>query len=659
MLRIVLALSWTLILSACLIEDSYEDTPAPRVSSEEISISGGQIQSTDNRLTLTFPDGVLAASTEISILQLTEEEIEERYPDIEDTDFVYELGPDGYTFLQPIEVTYLLPSDANNNQPRALISASGGVLESLSDVVYNPETGEITGLLSHFSDVLAVAWNTSFDYPETIENIVNTPPLEFTATASAGGAQGLNVDTIGGDASFAPVTTSGTDRYITINSYSAEINNYDTAGPAATGSATISFSCNEAGIDGIRYRFIWTDEKLAQFDELIQGSVDLETEVTCLATVTEPDEEEPPLPILTSVIVDTGNAPEAIKKAGSPPYTFSPEDTVQRFLVSGTNLLTIVNALGVVIDTFELFVETYGTLYLQHSTSGDHYFAYGPEGRALCPMEEGAFCQVDIPTGSNTTSAEYGVDANGNEVFNEVYRVRGGEVMLTEEQDQFWQEENFFDNEVVNPSTGLTFNATVPFLFAYEPLTPSIGVGITENGTGVFIDNNAQTVTEFSDSLGAGLRDIECAQFSPGEYGCAIQSFTDATITPCGGSSAEDFSCGEFVSAGDGVSLGVAVSDQGNLIVAGADFTDSSIHIVEFTPEFETGLKLEFPLSTWLQVTGEVGFVFSLLGHAEIDPESDAILVSGNGSDNAAILSIDELAELDIGGASGMTVWFN
>jgi hypothetical protein len=192
-------------------------------------------------------------------------------------------------------------------------------------------------------------------------------------------------------------------------------------------------------------------------------------------------------------------------------------------------------------------------------------------------------------------------------------------------------------------------------LFAYEPLTPVSGIGISADGHGFFIDLAADTAIEFSDALGAGLRDIECAQFSAGNYGCAIQSFTDQTITPCGGSSAADFTCGDAVAAGDGVSLGVAVNDAGNLAVVGADYTDSSIHAFEFTPLLGLELQAEFHEEQWSNL---VDIPVSVVAHAELDASNDSIILTGNGSDNAAIIPIDDLGQIDIGGAEDMAVWF-
>ena len=119
------------------------------------------------------------------------------------------------------------------------------------------------------------------------------------------------------------------------------------------------------------------------------------------------------------------------------------------------------------------------------------------------------------------------------------------------------------------------------------------------------MDTSACTAIEFSDTLGQGLRDIECDQFSTGNYGCAIQSFDDATITACSGSSGADFTCGSAVPAGDGVSLAATVNDAGNLAVMGADFTDSSISrstpnlILLYFPAMAPIMPESSPWMTW------------------------------------------------------------
>lgn len=639
-------------------------------STEEIAVTGGEITSTDDRLTLDFPDGALATNTEISVTKLTDTEIAELFPGLEGADFVYQLEPSGYTFLEPITVSYLLPMDADLENPRVLLSVSNGITEGLEDVTYDPETGIVTGTLAHFSEVIALPVGVELDEVPTLELYVGDPPttveVEARSVIAPNGAEtipgvivtsyGITVDGIGGDNSFQPMTASGADRYVTITNFDTSYGFYDN-GDLAVGNLSFDVACNEQGIETITYRFKYEDRLIVQVGEFVRGTFDAETEVTCIEHDTPEPPETPETPVQTSVGVDVGSGAEAVKAAGSPPYDFNPEDTQQRFITTSETLMTIFNAAGQIIQTRELFGLFYGAIYMQHSQSGDYFMAYGSDGKSLC-LVEGGFCQIDTPVfsnpqGNNTTSAEYGVDANGNEVHNEVYRVRNGIVMHTKEEDLTWQEENVFDNEIIDPVTGFSINATVP-LFAYEPLTPSTGVGISAEGNGYFIDLEADTRIEFSDSLGSNLRDIECDQFSPGSYGCAIQSFGDSTITACAGTSAEDFTCGDPIAAGDGVSLDVAVTDAGNLAVVGGDFTDSSLHAIEITPTLVIAVQVEFtsvdlgPLNLGLA---------SGIGHVALIPGEDAVVLTGNSSGNAQYIPLDDLAELDVVGAIAVGAW--
>lgn len=685
-LKVSLALIVCVFLSACrlgggdagqIILDGNEASFAgisADTSTEEIAVTGGEITSTDDRLTLDFPDGALATATEISVTKLSADEIEALYPGLEGADFVYQLGPSGYTFLEPITVSYLLPMDADLENPRVLLSVSNGITEGLEDVTYDPETGIVTGTLAHFSEVIALPVGVVFTQEvPNVTHYVGDPPLAVTVsvqgrTASNGAetipgvevssAFGISPDFVGGDERFSPVTATGTDRIITVSDFSTSYRAND-LGDRPYGSVSFSVTCHEFGIDKVKYRFRYEDRLIVGFGEFIDQTFDVQTTVNCFE---HDPPEEPETPAQTSIGVDVGAGAEAVKAAGSPPYEFNPEDTQQRFITTSETLMTIFNAAGQIIQTRELFGLFYGAIYMQHSQSGDYFMAYGSDGKSLC-LVEGGFCQIDTPVfsnpqGNNTTSATYGVDANGNEVHNEVYRVRNGIVMHTKEEDLTWQEENVFDNEIFDPETGFSINATVP-LFAYEPLTPTTGIGISAEGNGYFIDLEADTRTEFSSTLGSNLRDVECDQFSAGDYGCAIQSFGDATITACGGTSAADFTCGEPVDAGDGVSLGVAVNEAGNLAVVGADFSDDSIHVVEFTPEFGVNLQVEF-FTADLNTAFDLGLM-AAVGHVSLVPAIDAILVSGNDSGTSWVLNIDEIAEsefLNAAGAAPMAEWF-
>lgn len=673
--KFVFILFLSLLLTACPFQEGV-DTPAiPAVTTQEISSTGGQTMSGDQRLTLTIPAGALATPTDITITTLSAAEIAEKYPDVSDIDFVYELGPDGTTFIEPIEVSYLLPTGADLDTPRALFAISNGTAQALDNIFFDTETGTVSGELSHFSDVLSVPLSFSIDFPNNRTISVST--VGYTLIYKVVLNETADTQFFGDiftDPDFEETTISGENRPIQIGDFSLNDLAFQNIFISDTDDTDgeIPFHCVEAGTDGIRFRVKYIDTVNPfssdsginlPLGDPVEGTFELRAVITCTGVLTpieieEPEEEETlEEEVLSLFEVNAGQDPEAVKKAGAPPYTDTPANTLQRFIVSGVEQVTIFNIAGELIRTIQLFVETFGSLYLQHSTAGDFYLAYGPDGKSLCPIPDG-FCQIDTPvfnnpTGNNTTSAEYGVDANGNQVFNQAFLVRNGSLDHITESGGGFQ-----TTAVFNGSAGFMPNTTVP-LFAYEPLTPFTGIGITSDGHGYFIDHSSDSITEFSDSLGSGLRDVECDQFSSGAYGCAIQSFDDATITPCGGTNASDFSCGAAVDAGDGVSLAAKVNDAGNLAVVGADYSDSSIHAIEFTPAFGIVLQAEFFPTQYLSIfSGAVGPSFSFLGHVEMDPFSDTIQASGNGSGNVVIIPIDELGGLVGTTGAGMTFWF-
>lgn len=665
--RSLLVLNLTLLLTACPFEGSGVFPSIPTVNSKQISASGGELMSGDQRLRLIFPSGALSSATVISITELSDAEILEKYPEFPEVDIIYDLSPDGLSFLEPVQFTFLLPDSADLDIPRTFLTISNGVATALENVVYNPIDGTVTGTLTHFSDILSLPLGVTIDSPQVLDHFVGATLGSIVSTAKS---RSVVIRRPVKNPEFSPVE-SDDDPFVTVSvdemyvlresvkiaSRTETILSIKTIEDVEFLSIRdarldIGFSCNDIGVDIIEYQFFYRVRE-AYKSVAVEGTIDLQTEVTCLG-ISNPEEEIiPPGLVPTLSVITAGQAPEAVKKAGSPPYADQPENTAQRFITSGLTAMTIFDIAGEVIENIQRFAGSFGALYLQHSSAGDFYLAYGPNGRELCALPDG-FCQIDSPAVSNpnTTSVEYGVNANGNQVFNQAYRVRGGSLRHTTEDGAGWQE-----IEVFNGAAGQMTNTTLP-LFAYEPLTPFVGIGITSDGHGYFIDVNADTQTEFSAALGAGLRDIECDQFSAGNYVCAIQSFSDQTITPCGGSSAANFSCGVAVAAGDGVSLGVAINDDGNLVVIGADYTDSSIHALEFNPALGLEFQLEIFYSDWISLYSEVGAVFSLAAHVELDAENDSIILTGNGSSNAAIIPLDALGGLSVFGADSLVTWF-
>jgi hypothetical protein len=160
----------------------------------------------------------------------------------------------------------------------------------------------------------------------------------------------------------------------------------------------LPFGCIAAGSDAIKFRIKYYDT-ISPFDSAFlitgvsaQGSFDLLTNVTC--TGTAPD---------SSAIFGTGLNPEAIKTAGGPPYptiqnTSVPSTTLQRYIVSGSDSMKVVDSNGAEIISADIFGASYGVLYLQHSTTGDFFAAIGPTGQRLCSLVPNPYLSNRIPS---------------------------------------------------------------------------------------------------------------------------------------------------------------------------------------------------------------------------------------------------------------------
>lgn len=357
-------------------------------------------------------------------------------------------------------------------------------------------------------------------------------------------------------------------------------------------------------------------------------------------------------------LFSAGSGAEAVKKAGEPPYdefdgVTVPSTDLQRYIVSGADTVKVVDINGEEIFSETLYSPTYGALYLQHSILGDYYFSISAYGMSRCPIPDG-FCQIDTHGANNSTSVEYAVDENGNRLSNEAYRIREGALLHLTEITEGWQETEVFNG---SSTPGLP---NFESLFAYDALSPDSGIGVTAEGKVYFIDLTAGAATEVAADVGTGLRDVACDQMADGAYGCAIQSYADATVTPCSGSSSVDFSCGEAVSAGDGVSLGVATTVDNTLAVVSGNLTNSSIYLFEF--DFSGGafcqtLNVEWTPTQYLSLFAETGLDLSGIWHVALDADNDRGIVSGFDSGTVGIISLDEAGSQL--GQNGYTFWFN
>jgi len=174
-----------------------DPNPNPNIVSEDIGPDGGSITSNDGLLTLTIPAGALGNVETITIAPLAAEELGSEFDQLVDAEGiaeVYELGPDGLVFDQPVAVNFgseqtpLQTNDTLNVFSEFMFTSSNGTLElldSLQTVVdFDDGTVTVQGQLSHFSPLVTTQANSGvsffiLDVPDKLEIGGN-----FTANAS-------------------------------------------------------------------------------------------------------------------------------------------------------------------------------------------------------------------------------------------------------------------------------------------------------------------------------------------------------------------------------------------------------------------------------------------------------------------------------------------
>ena len=130
-----------------------------------IGPAGGTAMSPDGRLTLAFPAGAVGSMTPITIGIVGAEALSAEFDGIT-PDIVYELGPDGTAFPEPVTVT-LRPTDqpvvsgtgVSLNLPLLASDSSAGAEALANQTTSITDGGTLlaTGELTHFSRVFAIA----------------------------------------------------------------------------------------------------------------------------------------------------------------------------------------------------------------------------------------------------------------------------------------------------------------------------------------------------------------------------------------------------------------------------------------------------------------------------------------------------------------------
>ena len=132
-------------------------------------------------------------------------------------------------------------------------------------------------------------------------------------------------------------------------------------------------------------------------------------------------------------------------------------------------------------------------------------------------------------------------------------------------------------------------------------------------------------------------------------------------MTFCGGRNLDDFTCNSTSTpAGDGVSSGAATNEQGNAVFASVSFGNGSITLLEVTPNLTVQNSINLD-SDFLNDLLDPDMVLNP-GHIDLSPYSDSVLMTGNSSDNVAILPLDRIADAleatDPADAAVIREWF-
>ena len=328
---------------------------------------------------------------------------------------------------------------------------------------------------------------------------------------------------------------------------------------------------------------------------------------------------------------------EGVIRAPAGPYKYKPANKAQRYVAASSKKITVFTSYGEIIATRSRNLAAYGALYLEHSIVSDFLFIFGPNGKEICPIDEG-FCQIDSPgiSNKNTTDAKYGRNSQGKKVYNEILRVRGGILTKISEDGEGFKDEEVFD--------GTNMPDATENLVSFDPLSPNTGLGASEDGIVYFINTNTDDAARINDnSVGTDIRDVVCEMLGNGIFACAIQSFIDKKLSLCVGSDESDFECGPAVDVGDGVSIGVAKTSDGNIGVVSTSYADGLIYLTEFTPTFGVKMNLQFDPGEFFALHLETELPVTYIGHAELDAEANALMVTGYNTGDLAFILFDDL----------------
>ena len=194
-----------ILLTSCGGGGSSGGGGATNSVAETFDASGGELSSSDGQLTLMLPEGALDGNTQISIKQISPDDLPDAFDDLGITQ-AYELGPSGLQFNSPITLRFpfsddeLDPANLQGLIGANLYTSNNGMLETLSDVSLELDdisgTATLTGRLSHFSPV-ALGKRSIFDgaLVENVPHVVDVrQPFSVNVKLSHRAGSGIEAD---------------------------------------------------------------------------------------------------------------------------------------------------------------------------------------------------------------------------------------------------------------------------------------------------------------------------------------------------------------------------------------------------------------------------------------------------------------------------------
>ena len=146
----------------------------PATVTQTVGSAGGTVSLPAGKVSLTIPPGALSTDTPITVTAVS---------NAGSAGAVYQFGPSGLIFNQPVTVTLSLDSSLlppGTNVQDLILSYVDDYLEILTDVQIDSANSTITGKATHFSNI---GWGTSTAVKNQLGRVINVSDITTTVTS--------------------------------------------------------------------------------------------------------------------------------------------------------------------------------------------------------------------------------------------------------------------------------------------------------------------------------------------------------------------------------------------------------------------------------------------------------------------------------------------